>query len=36
MKRKLSYGRAINEALSQMLESDPKVFTIGVGVNSPL
>jgi len=33
--RELSYGEAICEALSQMLEINNKVFVIGVGVNSP-
>lgn len=33
--RKLSYGLAINEALHQMMESDPSVFLIGQGVKSP-
>ena len=35
MSRILKYGQAINEAFAQMLESDPRVFVIGVGVNSP-
>lgn len=33
--RKLSYSLAINEALHQMMESDPSVFLIGQGVKSP-
>jgi pyruvate/2-oxoglutarate/acetoin dehydrogenase E1 component len=33
--RTLSYSLAINEALHQMMESDPCVFLIGQGVNSP-
>ena len=33
--RILSYSLAINEALHQMMESDPCVFVIGQGVNSP-
>lgn len=33
--RILSYSLAINEALHQMMESDPCVFLIGQGVNSP-
>jgi pyruvate dehydrogenase E1 component beta subunit len=35
MGRKLSYGRAIREAFAQLLASDPRVFLMGVGVNSP-
>ena len=31
----LSYSLAINEALHQMMESDPSVFLIGQGVKSP-
>jgi pyruvate dehydrogenase E1 component beta subunit len=33
--RKLSYSLAINEALHQMMETDPTVFLIGQGVKSP-
>jgi len=33
--RKLSFALAINEALHQMMETDPTVFLIGQGVNSP-
>lgn len=33
--RELSYSLAINEALHQMMESDPSVFLIGQGVKSP-
>lgn len=33
--RKLSYSLAINEALDQMMGSDPSVFLIGQGVKSP-
>jgi acetoin:2,6-dichlorophenolindophenol oxidoreductase subunit beta len=33
--RKLQYSLAINEALHQMMESDPSVFVIGQGVKSP-
>jgi pyruvate dehydrogenase E1 component beta subunit len=33
--RRLSYSLAINEALHQMMESDPCVFLIGQGVKSP-
>ncbi len=33
--RRISYSKAINEALFQMMELDKKVFLIGVGVNSP-
>jgi pyruvate dehydrogenase E1 component beta subunit len=33
--RKLSYSLAINEALHQMMDSDPSVFLIGQGVRSP-
>lgn len=33
--RKLNYALAINEALSQKLESDPSVILIGQGVTSP-
>ena len=33
--RKLSYSLAINEALHQMMDSDPSVFLIGQGVKSP-
>jgi pyruvate/2-oxoglutarate/acetoin dehydrogenase E1 component len=33
--RKLSYSLAINEALHQMMNSDPSVFLIGQGVKSP-
>jgi len=33
--KKLSYSLAINEALHQMMESDPSVFLIGQGVKSP-
>jgi pyruvate dehydrogenase E1 component beta subunit len=33
--RKLQYSLAINEALHQMMASDPSVFLIGQGVKSP-
>ncbi len=33
--KKLSYGFAINEALSQMMEIDNSVFVLGQGVKSP-
>jgi pyruvate dehydrogenase E1 component beta subunit len=33
--RKLTYSLAINEALHQMMDSDPSVFLIGQGVKSP-
>jgi len=33
--RRLTYSLAINEALHQMMESDPSVFLIGQGVKSP-
>lgn len=33
--RMLQYSLAINEALHQMMESDPSVFLIGQGVKSP-
>lgn len=33
--RKLKYSIALNEALDQMLASDPSVFLIGQGVKSP-
>jgi len=33
--KKLSYGFAINEALSQMMEIDDSVFVLGQGVKSP-
>jgi len=33
--RKLNYSLALNEALHQMMASDPKVFLIGQGVKSP-
>jgi len=33
--RKLSYSLALNEALHQMMASDPSVFLIGQGVKSP-
>jgi pyruvate/2-oxoglutarate/acetoin dehydrogenase E1 component len=33
--RSLSYAQAINEALLQMMEKDPRVFLIGQGVTSP-
>jgi len=33
--RKLQYSLALNEALHQMMESDPSVFLIGQGVKSP-
>lgn len=33
--RKLQYSLAINEALHQMMATDPSVFLIGQGVNSP-
>lgn len=33
--RTLSYSLAINEALHQMMETDPTVFLIGQGVKSP-
>jgi len=32
---KLKFGLAINEALHQLMESDPSVFVIGQGVKSP-
>jgi len=35
MSRALCYGEAIREAFYQLLEADPKVFLIGVGVRSP-
>jgi acetoin:2,6-dichlorophenolindophenol oxidoreductase subunit beta len=35
MSRKLNYGLAINEAFRQVMESDPSVFLMGQGVNSP-
>jgi pyruvate dehydrogenase E1 component beta subunit len=35
MSRVLSYGNAIREAFAQLLESDPGVYLIGVGVHSP-
>ncbi|MDD5127995.1 MAG: transketolase C-terminal domain-containing protein [Dehalococcoidales bacterium] len=35
MTRKITYVRAINEALHQILESDPKALLIGQGVTSP-
>ena len=35
MSRRLTYGLAINEAFQQMMESDPRVFLMGQGVNSP-
>jgi len=34
-KRILSYSLAINEALTQMMSTDPSVFVIGQGVKSP-
>ena len=33
--RTLAFSLAINEALHQMMESDPSVFLIGQGVKSP-
>lgn len=33
--RLLTYSAAINEALFQMMESDPSVFVIGQGITSP-
>lgn len=33
--RKLNFGLAINEALHQLMESDPSVMLIGQGVKSP-
>lgn len=33
--RKLQYSLALNEALHQMMETDPSVFLIGQGVKSP-
>lgn len=33
--RRLTYSLAINEALHQMMDSDPSVFLIGQGVKSP-
>ncbi len=33
--RRLSYALAINEALTQLMESDPSVILIGQGVKSP-
>lgn len=33
--RILNYSKAINEALFQLMETDPRTFLIGVGVNSP-
>ncbi len=33
--RELAYSLAINEALHQMMETDPSVFLIGQGVKSP-
>jgi len=33
--RKLQYSLALNEALHQMMETDPCVFLIGQGVKSP-
>lgn len=33
--RTLSYSLAINEALHQMMDTDPSVFLIGQGVKSP-
>lgn len=33
--RKLSYALAINEAIKQLMETDPSVFLIGQGVKSP-
>lgn len=35
MARQLAYVDAIREAFEQLLSSDPRVFLIGVGVNSP-
>jgi pyruvate dehydrogenase E1 component beta subunit len=35
MMRRLSYSLAINEAVHQMMDSDPSVFLIGQGVKSP-
>lgn len=33
MSRKITYGAAINEALSQAMERDPKVFVMGIGAD---
>ncbi len=33
--RKISYSKAINEALHQSMEKDDSVFQIGVGINTP-
>jgi acetoin:2,6-dichlorophenolindophenol oxidoreductase subunit beta len=33
--RKIKYGIAINEAIKQLMRSDPSVFLIGQGVKSP-
>jgi pyruvate dehydrogenase E1 component beta subunit len=33
MSRKISYGAAINEALTQAMERDPKVFVMGIGAD---
>ena len=35
LNRKLQYSLAINEALHQMMETDPSVFVIGQGLKSP-
>ncbi len=33
--RTLTYAEAINEAFHQLMESDPRVFVLGQGVNNP-
>ena len=33
--RRISYGEATNEALSQALSLDPRVFVMGQGVDDP-
>ncbi len=33
--RTLTYAQAINEAFHQVMESDPRVFVLGQGVNNP-
>jgi pyruvate dehydrogenase E1 component beta subunit len=33
--RKLNYGSAINEAFTQLMKEDKRVFVLGVGINSP-
>jgi pyruvate dehydrogenase E1 component beta subunit len=35
MSRKLTYVQAINEAITQMMDKDSRVFIMGIGVNSP-